>query len=224
VDFQPALRVGMDAPDFRLPVVGGGDLRLSSFRGQQHVLLEFGCITAPVFVADTRALKVLHAEFGQRGVQVLVVYTRETVPGDRYQPHRSLAQKRHYAQELRDEEQLPFPVLVDDLAGTVHRTYGLRPSPVYVVHRSGHIVYRASWNDPAELRLVLDQLVKSDAWETMGLSPLRPVYSERLGVLPVDRRVHDRVFARTGGSAERLARGAMGEHRGIESLPPDLLP
>ena len=44
-DFKNALRAGDLAPGFDLPTTEGDRVRLSSFRGTHHVLLEFGSIT-----------------------------------------------------------------------------------------------------------------------------------------------------------------------------------
>jgi hypothetical protein len=44
-DFKNLLRAGEEAPDFELPTPEGERIRLSSFRGKSHVLLEFGSIT-----------------------------------------------------------------------------------------------------------------------------------------------------------------------------------
>ena len=44
-EFKERLRAGDEAPDFELPSLEGEGIRLSSFRGQRHVLLEFGSIT-----------------------------------------------------------------------------------------------------------------------------------------------------------------------------------
>lgn len=43
--FRDLLRAGDEAPDFELPTPEGKPVRLSSFRGHRHVLLEFGSIT-----------------------------------------------------------------------------------------------------------------------------------------------------------------------------------
>ena len=43
--FAEVLHAGDEAPDFELPTPEGEKVRLSSFRGQRHVLLEFGSIT-----------------------------------------------------------------------------------------------------------------------------------------------------------------------------------
>ncbi len=43
--FTHIVHAGDEAPDFDLPTVDGDRIRLSSFRGKKHVLLEFGAIT-----------------------------------------------------------------------------------------------------------------------------------------------------------------------------------
>jgi hypothetical protein len=44
-EFKISLRAGEEAPDFELATAEGERIRLSKFRGKQHVLLEFGSIT-----------------------------------------------------------------------------------------------------------------------------------------------------------------------------------
>ena len=43
--FRGVARVGEEAPDFSLATLQGEYVRLSGFRGQKHILLEFGAIT-----------------------------------------------------------------------------------------------------------------------------------------------------------------------------------
>ena len=44
-EFKGSLRAGEEAPDFELPTLEGGRIRLSALRDSKHVLLEFGSIT-----------------------------------------------------------------------------------------------------------------------------------------------------------------------------------
>lgn len=43
--FAEILHAGDEAPDFEMPTPDGETVRLSDFRGEKHVLLEFGSIT-----------------------------------------------------------------------------------------------------------------------------------------------------------------------------------
>jgi hypothetical protein len=210
LDFQPALHVGMAAPDFAVRDLTGNPVRLSDFRGKQHVLFEFGCITAPAFINDIASLNRLHRQFHEQDVQVLVIYAREAHPGERYRAHTSFEQKSEYARELRELEGIEFPVLVDSLAGDAHRTYGLRPSPVYGVNKDGRIIYKASWLIPEEAEFMLGRLLQWEGWEAKGLRPMRYTYSEMWTALGINPAVHERVFARTGGDAREEVRRAFG--------------
>jgi len=44
-EFRTQLRAGDPAPDFELPLLDGGRIRLSEYQGNKHVVLEFGSIT-----------------------------------------------------------------------------------------------------------------------------------------------------------------------------------
>ena len=44
-EFKGSLRAGEEAPDFELPTLEGGRIRLSALRDSKHVPLEFGSIT-----------------------------------------------------------------------------------------------------------------------------------------------------------------------------------
>ena len=207
LDFNPNLHVGMPAPDFTVTGLDGKRSRLSDYLGKKHVVFEFGCITAPVFVNDIVALNYLHARYRDEEIQFLAVYAREAHPGKNYPAHTAFEQKLAHARDLQRLENVQFPVVVDSLEGEAHRLYGLRPSPVYMVNKEGLIVYKASWLIPDELDLALGQLVHAEQWKAMGRRPLRQVYSELWAGVWINRSVHERVFERAGkGAREDVAR------------------
>ena len=208
-DFYPALHVGMPAPDFAVTDLDGNTVRLSDFRGHKHVLFEFGCITAPVFVSDVTTLNRLHAQFQDHDVQTLVIYVREAHPGDRYSFHTSIEQKSSHARDLQRLEKVQCPVLVDSLEGDAHRLYGLRPSPVYVVNKDGLVTYKAAWLVPEEAELALNGLVRAEQVQAEG-GRTRNVYSELLTPLAADYSGHARVFARAGKGAREDVTRAFG--------------
>jgi len=43
--FANSLHAGEEAPDFDLPTLEGDRVRLSQFRGEKYVVLEFGAVT-----------------------------------------------------------------------------------------------------------------------------------------------------------------------------------
>src|SRR5581483_10690765 len=118
--FNPALHVGMPAPDFEATDLDGNTVRLADFQGRKDVLFEFGSISGPIFVGDVPALNHLRASFAEHDVEVLVVYTREAHPGDIYRAHASFEQKVSHARDLVRLEKLECRVLVDSLDGDIH--------------------------------------------------------------------------------------------------------
>jgi hypothetical protein len=209
-DFQPGLRVGMEAPDYPLLDLDGRAVSLKEFRGRKHVVVEFGCITAPVFINDLTSLHRLYHQFETEAVQFLIIYAREAHPGARYPAHTSIEQKLAHARDLKRLENVEFPVWVDSLDGGAHKAYGTSPSPVYLINKEGMAVYKASWLIPDQLELVLQRLLKADKLKAEGARLSRFVYSESFLPVPTDYTVHERVFDRAGPGAREDVKKAFG--------------
>jgi peroxiredoxin len=201
-DIQPALRVGSEAPDFDLPEVDGGRVRLSELTAEKHVVLVFGSITGPLAATHLPDLNRMYEYFRWRGVEFLFIYTNESHPGDRYPSHTSFEQKFAVARELKELEEMRFPVLVDHLDGTVHRTFGDRPNSCFVVNRDGRLVYRTALTDPPLLWEYLTHLLLWDSVKEQGL-PTHVQYLEALRFQIPDGPLHKKVIARSGDSAVR---------------------
>jgi peroxiredoxin len=200
LDFQPKLHVGDMAPDFVATDLNGQPVRLSDYRGKKHVVFEFGCITAPIFINDIPELNRLHGLFHDKDIEVLVIYIREGHPAENYHAHTSLEQKLGYARDLQRLEDVKCPILVDSLAGDAHHLYGMRASPVWMVHKDGRIIHKSSWLVADRLELILNHLVRADQWAAQGLRT-RWVYSETWSQLWINRTTHERVLGRAGARA-----------------------
>jgi len=209
-DFQPGLRVGMEAPDYPLLDLDGNTASLNEFRGKKHVVVEFGCITAPVFINDLTSLHRLYHRFEIEAVQFLVIYAREAHPGANYPAHTSIEQKLGHARDLKRLEKVEFPVWVDSLDGRTHKAHGTSPSPVYVINRDGMIVYKASWLIPNQLEIVVQGLLDADKLKARGARLSRLVYSESLLPVETNYTVHERVFNRAGPGAREDVTKAFG--------------
>ncbi|MFQ5595430.1 MAG: peroxiredoxin family protein [Anaerolineae bacterium] len=127
-------------------------------------------------------MEEIYEKYRAQGVEFIVAYTHEPHPGKHYGPHESMEQKQSYAEDMVREENIGRRVLIDDLAGTMHRAYGGWPNMIYVLDGAGIIRYRAIWNDPDRVEAVLDALLagelESDAFgEDTGMVPGRsPVF------------------------------------------------
>ncbi|MEX0934899.1 MAG: deiodinase-like protein [Candidatus Paceibacterota bacterium] len=151
-----APQIGEKALDFTAYTPEGEKVKLSDFFGKPLVL-EMGSMTCPVFVGVMPQMKKLIHEFPD--VQFLVLYVREAHPGEKRGAHHSNEEKRKRAHECSALYDDPRRVLVDDVSGTAHTTYGLFPNSVYIIDRQGEIFWRAKWNHPKELKENLELLL-----------------------------------------------------------------
>ena len=50
-------------------------------------------------------------------------------------------------------------MLIDDLAGTTHQTYGSLPDPVYVIDADGHVAFYGMWTHVPTLQQATEALL-----------------------------------------------------------------
>jgi alkyl hydroperoxide reductase subunit AhpC len=198
-DTLPA-RVGAPAPEFEARALDGGVARLKDLRIQGHVVLIAGAVTSPMCAVEIPAMNRLHDELGDRGVSFFLIYTRESHPAEHYPPHDSFEQKIARACELQRLEGVCFPILVDDLAGTIHRSYGPWPNALFVVHKDGRLVYRTNMANSTALGQFLDDLLTADRRAAEG-QVLHTEYIERIVGHEADQATHRRVYERAGPKA-----------------------
>jgi peroxiredoxin len=120
-----ATLLGKPAPDFALKSNGGGNLRLSEFRGQV-VLINFWARWAGDSRQELAALDRINTTYNRAGLVVLGVSVDDDV--------------RH-AREFADGMKLGFPVLFDTTSG-VGRDYSVDKMPMTIlIDRSGVVRY-----------------------------------------------------------------------------------
>jgi hypothetical protein len=119
-------------------------------------------------------------EYADRGIASVFVYTREAHPGEHYPAHAHPEQKLAHARSFAERFGIERPILVDDIAGTGHRLYGLLPNMTYLVSKAGRILFRADWTDAPTIRAALDYVVSARSRRQAGLR-LKPFYVESVG-------------------------------------------
>ena len=120
-----APREGFLAPDFRLPLLGGGEVALSELRGQV-VIVNLWASWCPPCRAEMPALQEAYEAYRDRGLEILAVNTT-------YQDSQAAAAR--FVQEYG----LTFPVPLDQ-TGEVSRSYLLRALPTsFFIDRDGVI-------------------------------------------------------------------------------------
>ncbi len=117
-------------------------------------------------------MEQVRAKYEDRDVEFIPVYVREPHAGEhgfrQYRKHESFDHKLSYAEELVKIKDLDMPVAVDGIDEAVHAILGDLPNVVYVVDKTGTIVFKAPWIDAADVDRVLAKLVTKD-------DPSRPV-------------------------------------------------
>ena len=84
---------------------------------------------------------------------------RQAHPGERRSAYHSYEQKLADAREFQAQEGIAWPVLVDDLAGTVHQVYGSMSDPVYLIDATGRVAFYGMWIDGPTLKRAIDELL-----------------------------------------------------------------
>ena len=119
-------------------------------------------------------------KYAGAGVASVFLYTREAHPGEHFPAHRDLEQKIAHARAFKEQYAVERPILVDDLAGTGHRAYGLLPNMTYLIGRGGRVLFRADWTDAATIETAIQYVLAARARRREGLR-LKPFYTEMIG-------------------------------------------
>lgn len=79
-----------------------------------------------------------------------MVDVREANPGATTGQPRTSEDKARHAIRLKAHNEFPFEVAIDDIDGTLHRSFGPPPSSAYLVDASGTILFRAHWSNATD--------------------------------------------------------------------------
>lgn len=139
-------------------------------------------------------------KYADKGIASVFLYTREAHPGQNFPAHRSMEQKISHARAFKEIPGIQRPILVDDLVGTGHRLFGMLPNMIYLISRSGQILFRADWTDPPTVQSVLDYVLRARERRREGLR-LAPFYAELIGYRWSDQKQADDVLWRAGQQA-----------------------
>jgi len=138
---------GDRAPMLDLPTIDGGRFsREDLARDGRPVLLVFGSLTCPITEGAADGLKDLHRRYGER-VRFVLVNVREAHPGASVPQPQSIEEKVAHAEALERHHGFGFDIAVDDIDGTLHRSFGPRPSSAYIIDPTGTIIFRAQWSN-----------------------------------------------------------------------------
>ena len=103
-------------------------------------------------------MRELHRLYGDR-VQFVELLVRQAHPGERHGAYGSYEEKLEDACAYVHEERIPWPVLIDDMAGTVQRAYGGLAAAVYLIDSRGTVAFCGTWGQSPALRHAIDELL-----------------------------------------------------------------
>lgn len=83
---------------------------------------------------------------------------RQAHPGPQVPAYRSEERKRQDADRYRREEEIAWPVLIDDLAGTAHQAYGGLADPTYLIDVDGRVAFYCMWTHAPTLHEAIAEL------------------------------------------------------------------
>ena len=85
---------------------------------------------------------------------------RQAHPGGERKAYTSFADKLDAAREYKVFERLAWPVLVDDLEGTVHRVYSREMAdPSFLIDADGRVSFYCMWTHVPTLAEAIDELL-----------------------------------------------------------------
>ncbi|HET9949870.1 MAG TPA: hypothetical protein VFQ22_13195 [Longimicrobiales bacterium] len=96
------------------------------------------------------------------------VMVRQAHPGPGVPPYRAFADKLDDAHWYAEKEKIPWPVLVDDLDGTVHQAYGGLSDPSYLIDADGRVAFYAMWTHAPTLHAAIEALMEQSGRRTVG--------------------------------------------------------
>jgi thiol-disulfide isomerase/thioredoxin len=152
--------LGDVAPDFVLKDTNGKDWHLEALRGKPVVLI-IGSGTCPLTQGNLPGLQALYDEYGDRSTW-LMLYVREAHPGENMPGHQTYEQKRSQAEYFKHMTGTQWPVLVDDLDGSVHKSYKLLPNSTYLIDADGNVSFIGEISHAPTLRDALDHLFEQN--------------------------------------------------------------
>jgi len=92
-------------------------------------------------------------------VQFVDVMVRQAHPGPAEPAYATFEEKREDAETYQREEGISWPVLVDDLEGTVHQVYSGLADPSYLIDADGRVAYYNMWTYSPVLHQAIEALL-----------------------------------------------------------------
>ena len=108
----------------------------------------------------------IFANFRARGVDVVIVYTREPHADEQHPQPSTKVQRHDLAVAMIDEDEMKVPVVLDSMDSTIQEAYGDFPNMAFILDAQGRVIYKEAWESPQAIRAALDHVLA--AKDTQG--------------------------------------------------------
>ena len=198
-----ALTTGQKIPNIDVYSSASKSIKLLDLvKNKKALLIVTGSITCPMTVSSLPYLNALEAEFGE-DISFALLYVREAHPGKRIPQPQELNQKIINANKLAESHSIAWPVISDDIDGTLHNLLDTKPNSVHLINNEGKILFQSLWaGDAYSLKKTLLQVTKESSIKT-------PISQKMMGPFIRSAGYMDEIpkLARSGAYRE-LALGA----------------
>ncbi len=195
-----ALAPGDRLPDTTLLNLDGQEVSLRSLAAGRPIVLVTGSTTCPATASAMPDLKGLEKRYGDH-VQFVLLQVREAHPGAEVdQPH-TLRDKVQHARLMREVYDVGWPVLVDDIDGTLHRQLDTEPNSLHIIGTDGEILYRALFAGDAGVENAIAAVAAGERLTKKSSQSLLPVLNS-VGFM------HDTVARAGAGAYADMVRAA----------------
>lgn len=184
--FNPGPELNQSAPDFTLPIVGGGTVTLSKAIRGRPVVLVFGTFTCRPFRGFAGDLEKLYRRYKDRA-DFYLVYVREAHPKDGWHMQVNEAKGISFAQPKSNTERvsiaqtcqqhldISMPMLVDTIDDQAGSAYSGMPNRLYIIDGQGKIAFKNARGpfgfEPRQLEQALVLLLNAPQNPTQSRSP-----------------------------------------------------
>ena len=170
----PGPAVGDKLIDVEVFDLEGNKVKLSSFIGKP-IILEMGSYTCPMYCKSVNPMTQLAKKYPD--FHFLVLYIREAHPGELTKGHVSIDKKIELAKRIAKDDSVR-KVLVDDIEGVGHDTYGAMPNSIHIFDGNGIVTYRSDWSHPPIVTKVLESMTKKEVrFERDHFEKVPPIFS-----------------------------------------------
>ncbi len=170
-----SLAVGERLPDVSLLTAEGEQTTLYEVADGRPIALITGSLSCPMTASAFPSLVELEQRYGDR-VRFVLVNVREAHPGNAIEQPQSIEDKLEHARLLQSTSGVTWPVLVDDLDGSLHRLVDAKPNSLHLFDAGGTLIFRALFaTDDAAERAIAAAAAGETPTKTSGTQLMGPM-------------------------------------------------